>query len=35
MIDPANGSPADALIGAILKRQPKLEADLLALARGF
>jgi len=27
--------PADALIEAIFKRQPKLEADLAALARGF
>ena len=27
--------PAEALIGAIFQRQPKLEAELTALARGY
>jgi electron transfer flavoprotein beta subunit len=34
MIDPGE-LPADALIDGIFKRQPKLEADLVTLARGF
>jgi electron transfer flavoprotein beta subunit len=35
MIDIGNRPPAEALIDDILKRQPKLEAELVALARGF
>ncbi|MCR6733440.1 MAG: electron transfer flavoprotein subunit beta/FixA family protein [Afipia sp.] len=35
MIDIGNRPPAEALIDDIFKRQPKLEAELAALARGF
>lgn len=35
MVDPGNGSASEALIAEIFKRQPTLEADLIALARGF
>ena len=35
MIDFADQPPAAALIEAIFKRQPKLESDLAALARGY
>jgi electron transfer flavoprotein beta subunit len=35
MIDVGSRSPAEALIEDIFKRQPKLEAELVALARGF
>jgi electron transfer flavoprotein beta subunit len=35
MVEAGDGSPAEALIAAIFKRQPKLETDLAALARGF
>jgi len=35
MIDIGDRPPAQALIGEIFKRQPKLEAELVALARGF
>ena len=35
LIDFAGRPPAEALIEDIFKRQPKLEAELAALARGF
>jgi electron transfer flavoprotein beta subunit len=35
LIDFAGRPPAEALIEDILKRQPKLESELAALARGF
>lgn len=35
MIDIGNRPPAEALIDDIFKRQPKLEAELAVLARGF
>jgi electron transfer flavoprotein beta subunit len=35
MIDIGSRPPAEALIDDIFKRQPKLEAELVALARGF
>jgi electron transfer flavoprotein beta subunit len=35
MIDLGDKPPAEALIEGIFKRQPKLEADLVTLARGF
>ena len=35
LIDFGSRPPADALIEDIFKRQPKLEAELVALARGF
>jgi electron transfer flavoprotein beta subunit len=35
MVEVSEGSAADALISAILKRQPKLEVDLATLARGY
>ena len=35
LIDVGARPPADALIEEIFKRQPKLEAELATLARGF
>ena len=35
LVDFGSRPPADALIEEIFKRQPKLEAELAALARGF
>ncbi len=35
MVDFSDTAPADALIAEIFKRQPKLEDDLAALARGY
>lgn len=35
MVDFSETAPADALIAEIFKRQPKLEDDLAALARGY
>ena len=35
LIDFSNQPPAEALIADIFKRQPKLEAELMTLARGF
>jgi len=35
MIDAGSEPPADALIAELFKRQPKLETELVALARGF
>ena len=35
MVEPSGEPPAEALIAEIFTRQPKLEAELVALARGF
>jgi electron transfer flavoprotein beta subunit len=35
LIEPGGREPAEALIEEIFKRQPKLESDLVTLARGF
>jgi electron transfer flavoprotein beta subunit len=35
LIEAGGQPPAEALIDEIFKRQPKLENDLVALARGF
>jgi electron transfer flavoprotein beta subunit len=35
LVEPGSKAPAEALIEEIFKRQPKLESDLAALARGY
>ncbi|OYY67315.1 MAG: nitrogen fixation protein FixA, partial [Rhizobiales bacterium 35-66-30] len=35
MVDVSSRPPAEALIEDIFKRQPKLEAELATLARGY